>query len=371
MRSLWRNILLVPLACALLGTGCTENDQSDPPRPVRSVTVHPAPETADMAFSGEIAAHTSIGVSFRIAGKIQERFVGAGDRVQTNTVLARLDDTVLRDSLRSAKANRLAAEAVLEQAEKRAVRAANLIRERAVSRNEYDQTVRQKKEAQEQLASSRSTEHSAAEQLGYAQLLSPARGIVTQRLAECGENVAAGQTVFRIAVDGGVDAVFDMPESAVLAGLSPGCVMHVCLDSRNDVCSDADIYEVSPAADSTTRTYLTKAVIRTPQLQMLLGAAVQGALRLSDAPILSLPAQALTADGNQPAVWVIDKDSHTVSLRRITVVRYTTAEIVVSSGLEAGDEVVTAGVQTLRSGQQVRPSPQSEIDTIKNSAKRK
>ena len=53
-------------------------------------------------------------------------------------------------------------------------------------------------------------------------------------------------------------------------------------------------------------------------------------------------------------MWVVDPQSQTVALRTIDVARYDPASVVVSHGLEAGDVVVTAGVQTLHPGQKVR-----------------
>ena len=51
---------------------------------------------------------------------------------------------------------------------------------------------------------------------------------------------------------------------------------------------------------------------------------------------------------------MVDPKSQTVSLRNVDVLRYDPANVVVSHGLEAGEIVVTAGVQTLRPGQKVR-----------------
>jgi multidrug efflux pump subunit AcrA (membrane-fusion protein) len=53
-------------------------------------------------------------------------------------------------------------------------------------------------------------------------------------------------------------------------------------------------------------------------------------------------------------VWVVDPETKTVSLVPVTVGRYDTSSAVVSHGLNDGDLVVTAGVQALRPGQEVR-----------------
>jgi len=62
----------------------------------------------------------------------------------------------------------------------------------------------------------------------------------------------------------------------------------------------------------------------------------------------------LTQSEGKPAVWVVDPDKKTVSLVQVIVGHYDTSSAVVSRGLKDGDLVVTAGVQALRPGQEVR-----------------
>jgi multidrug efflux pump subunit AcrA (membrane-fusion protein) len=69
---------------------------------------------------------------------------------------------------------------------------------------------------------------------------------------------------------------------------------------------------------------------------------------------VALPASALTETNGHPAVWVVDPQSQTVSLRKVDIGRYDPMNVVISAGLSAGDRVVTAGVQMLRPGQKVR-----------------
>jgi membrane fusion protein, multidrug efflux system len=71
-------------------------------------------------------------------------------------------------------------------------------------------------------------------------------------------------------------------------------------------------------------------------------------------PGVEVPASVLTQASGRPAVWVVDPQSQTVSLRNVDVLRYDPANVIVSQGLETGEIVVTAGVQTLRPGQKVR-----------------
>ena len=114
------------------------------------------------------------------------------------------------------------------------------------------------------------------------------------------------------------------------------------------------VREVAPQADHDTRTYRVKVGIIDPPDNMQLGATVTGRIKLSAPPGVEVPASALTEANGHPAVWVVDPQSKTVSLREVDVLRHDPAAVVISQGLETGDLVVTAGVQTLRPGQKVQ-----------------
>ena len=77
-------------------------------------------------------------------------------------------------------------------------------------------------------------------------------------------------------------------------------------------------------------------------------------VEVDSGPIIDIPASALTKFDDQPAVWIVDPAKNTVSLRNIEVLRYDPARVAVSGGLTTGEVVVTAGVQALHPGQQVR-----------------
>ena len=87
---------------------------------------------------------------------------------------------------------------------------------------------------------------------------------------------------------------------------------------------------------------------------MRLGSTVNGSVQLESAPVISIPATALTEFNRQPAVWIVDPSGLTVAMRNIEVLRFDPASVVVSHGLATGDIVVTAGVQALHPGQKVR-----------------
>jgi RND family efflux transporter MFP subunit len=159
--------------------------------------------------------------------------------------------------------------------------------------------------------------------------------------------------VLQLALQGGRDAAFDVPEQLIRTGPRDPLV-DIVLTNDPRVKATGRVREVAPQADPTTRTFQVKVGIIDPPEAMRLGATVTGRIMLSAPPGVEIPASALTRTDGGPAVWIVDSHSQTVELRSVNVLRYDPASAVISQGLETGDRVVTAGAQTLRPGQKVQ-----------------
>jgi RND family efflux transporter MFP subunit len=120
------------------------------------------------------------------------------------------------------------------------------------------------------------------------------------------------------------------------------------------VVATGHVREVAPQADAATGTYVVKVGLDNPPDIMRLGATIMGQVKIQAGLVIQLPGTALTQSEGKPAVWVVDPEKKTVSLLPVTVGHYDTSSIIVVGGLRDGDLVVTAGVQALRPGQQVR-----------------
>jgi multidrug efflux pump subunit AcrA (membrane-fusion protein) len=77
-------------------------------------------------------------------------------------------------------------------------------------------------------------------------------------------------------------------------------------------------------------------------------------MELAAVSVFEIPASALTRSNQQASVWIVDPKKNTVAMRNVDVVRFDQNKVSVGYGLEDGDIIVTAGVQALHPGQQVR-----------------
>jgi RND family efflux transporter MFP subunit len=221
------------------------------------------------------------------------------------------------------------------------------------SRANFDEARQKLETVQGQINAAQAQLRTAQEQLSYTVLHADGPGVVTAKGAEPGEVVQAGKMIVQEALEGGRDAVFDVPEQLMRTGPRDPLVQ-IALTNDPTMRATGRVREVSPQADATTRTWQFKVGIIDPPEGMQLGSTVTGSIKLTAPPGVELPASALTEANGQPAVWVVDPQSHTVSLRNVDVSRYDPASVVISKGLENGEVVVTAGVQVLRPGQRVR-----------------
>ena len=306
-----------------------------------------------VSLTGTIQAETEVNLGFRIDGRMVERLANVGDRVAAGQVVARLDRTNEENNLRSARAALVAAEAQLVETNGNYGRARELLRSGFGTRQRYDQALQQLQTARSAVDAAQAQANIAENRLGYTELVADASGTVTARGAEPGEVVAPGRMVVRVARQGGLDAVFDVP-AVVKDQAPPNVVIDVALTLDPSVSAQGRVREVSPSADPVTGTFRVRIGLENPPPALRLGSTVTGRMTLDGGARVAIPASALTRQGSNPAVWLVDTRAQTVSLRPIEVLRHDPAQVVVGSGLETGDVIVTAGVQALRPGQRVR-----------------
>jgi RND family efflux transporter MFP subunit len=322
-------------------------------RPVRTLTVVRNAEGEIVSLTGQVRAKNQVNLAFRIDGRMTKRLVNVGDVLEAGEIVAQLDPQNQQNALRTAQANLASAGAALTQARLTFGRQQQLLAGDATSRAKFDAADQTLRGAQADVDAARAQAGTAQDQLSYTVLFADAPGVVTATGAEPGEVVRAGQMIVNVARQGGRDAVFDVSEQLIRTGPRDP-VVQIALTNDPSVRATGRVREVSPQADPATRTFQVKVGIIDPPPAMELGSTVTGSIKLSVPAGVEVPPSALTEANGRPAVWVLDEHTETVSLRNVDVSRYGPTDVVVSQGLDTGEIVVTAGVQTLHPGQKVR-----------------
>jgi RND family efflux transporter MFP subunit len=351
---LWPRIL-VALSLTVMLAGCEPATEERPPevRPVRTVTVEKRPAGVPVVLTGRIAAEDEARLAFRLSGRMVERGVGVGDRVTAGQLIGRLDAQDQQNALRAAEASLQAAQGQATEAEAEFQRQRTLEERGFAARAVYERARQARQTTRSQVEAAEAQVRFARDQVSFTELQADAEGVVTEVGAEPGEVVQAGQMIVRLARQDGRDAVFDVPAQVIRsAPADPEIQVSLTEDPR--IAAVGRVREVAAQADPVTRTFEVKVGLAEPPPEMRLGATVTGRMEIDEGQSIRLPATALTRQGDDPAVWVVDPATETVSLRAIDVLRFEPAYVVVASGVMPGEVVVTAGVQALHPGQKVR-----------------
>lgn len=343
------------LAIAALLAACEPAAEPAAPeiRPVRVVTVDERAGADTVSLTGTVQAETEVNLAFRIDGRMVERLVNVGDRVDGGQIVARLDPEDEENALRAARADLAAAMGQLVEAQNNYERQETLLRDGWTTRVRYDEARQTLETAQSRADAARAQQYIAQNRLSFTELAADSAGTVTAVGAETGEIVQPGRMIVQVARDDGRDAVFDVP--AQIKDIAPADPeIEVALTMSPEVTAIGRVREVAPRADPVTGTFEVKVGLADPPAAMRLGSTVTGRMQVGVGPGMEVPASALTRAEGQPAVWVVDPATETVALRNVEVLRHDPMSVVVAQGLVPGDIVVTAGVQALRPGQKVR-----------------
>jgi multidrug efflux pump subunit AcrA (membrane-fusion protein) len=163
-------------------------------------------------FTGVVEARVQSDLGFRVGGKILERSVNMGERVQKGQILMRLDPVDLKLSFAAQQANVEAARAKYTQTKADETRFAKLVGSGAVSRQEYDQARAALDSAKAQLDAAQAQARVSNNSSEYAVLVADSDGVIVRTLSEPGQVVASGQTVIQLAHDGPREALINLPE---------------------------------------------------------------------------------------------------------------------------------------------------------------
>lgn len=323
------------------------------PRPVISVIVNPE-SGLPVTFVGTVTAKIEADLGFPLAGTIAERPVSAGDTVAKGEVLARLDPEDLDAALRAAEAGVTVAEAQLRSATDARDRAEVLARRGVGSATRLDDAERARVAAAARLEQAQADVARARDNLGLATLTAPQDGVVTSVSAEPGGAVAAGQPVLRLAATDEREVAIDLTEQDVAAH-PVGTRFIVRLVANAEVAAEATLNRIDPVAFAATRTRTAHLTLRNAARDFRLGALVLVTRATEAGAGVALPVAAvLDADG-AAAVWVVAGADRRVERRPVTLGPAVGDFVVVASGLNPGDEVVTKGIHSVEEGQMVGP----------------
>jgi RND family efflux transporter MFP subunit len=391
-RILWIAVLLCLLLAALFlvvrnhyGTAPAEQ-----PRAAAVVAVTRGHLASSLTVAGQFQPYQQVDLHAKVSGYIRWIKVDIGDRVHQGEVLALLEVPELQDQVEGAQAEVRHSQSDITRAQSEVVSAestysalhaeytrleeASKERPGLIAEQELDDARAKDLQAAAQVGVAKASLHSMQEQLGvsrasrsrletmsgYEQIIAPFTGVVTKRYADTGTLIQAGQDnntatlpVVQVAQSDLLRLRMPVPESDV-PYIQVGGDVQVKVNATGRTFT-GKIIRFSRALDTNTRTMLTEVDVPNRDLSLSPGMYAETAIQLlqkNDA--LILPAQAVVQSGDQSYVLVVDATNH-VEKRNVTLGIQTSNRVEITSGLQAGNNVIASGQTGYQLGEVVSP----------------
>jgi len=289
--------------------------------------------------SGTVKAAISSVVASRVMGNVNAVYVRAGEPVKAGQLLAAIDDRDAAQKVRAAEQALKAAEQGRAMADLTYRRYKRLHDEKALSRQEIDQIETQKKMSDAGYGQAQAGLEEARIQQGFSRIVAPAAGILTDKRIDPGSMAIPGMPLFTIESQGGFLLEVAVEES--LSGRLPVGTKAVVSIETLGLSTTGKISEVVPTVDPATRTFLVKIPLSDKGLKSGLFARVR--LPQGSREALLVPKEGLVEKGQLTGVYTVDANG-VVTYRLVRTGKIYGGGVEVHSGLNAGEQILTAGL---------------------------
>lgn len=354
-------LLILPLAISILaGCGAKQEIPQEVIRPVVYQKVVPGGALQKRTFSGTAVSGTETSLSFRVSGNIRSLRVNVGQQVYKNTLIATLDDADYELQYEQTDASVKQADAQEEQAKSNFERIRTLYENGNLALSDYESAKATYESARASESSAKKARKLAKAQLKYTKLYSPVAGKIATTDAEVNENVSAGQQIVLISSESDMKVNLGLPESFI-STVHVQDEVEVTFSALEDRSFKGVISEVSYAISKQTSTYpvVVKLDGDTKQIRPGMAASVTFSINtesITNPDLLLVPSQAVGEDETGNFVYALQaSDDHYLATRRSVVVgQLTYGGFEILEGLEEGELVATAGLQTLLDSMKVQ-----------------
>lgn len=369
----WLFVLLVLAACAYWYVNKTPSPQpqdggsmfgprgmSSMPVPVRVATAQIGQINYTLKAIGTVTAFNTVTVRSRVDGELQEIAFTDGQKVQAGDLLAQIDPRTYQIALDQALGQQAQNEAQLKNAQRDLQRYQLLYKQNSIAKQQVDAQAALVQQLQGSRKSDQAAVDNARLQLDYTRITAPIGGRLGLRNIDAGNMVNASNTdgLVTITQTQPISVLFALPQAQlpdVLAQLRAGKTLKADLYDRDDLkqLATGQLVSVDNQIDVATGTVSFKARFDNEDETLFPNQFVNVRLRVDAAQALAIPTVAVQHGSVGAFVYRLD-DEDKVHVQPIVVGRTDEQSVAVTSGLSAGQRVVTEGVDRLREGAKVQ-----------------
>ncbi|MBW8759567.1 MAG: efflux RND transporter periplasmic adaptor subunit [Burkholderiales bacterium] len=273
-----------------------------------------------------------------------------GEPVHKGDLLVRLDDTSIRDSLRSAEEASRAAAQALDQAQRQFTRVKTLQAEGMSSQQALDDAEVRRNSAQSDRVAADSRTVAARQQLARTEVRAPFDGVVSDRKVSAGDTAAIGKELLKV-IDPASMRFEGLVSADRMGDIHAGQAVQFRINGFDKGEFTGKVRHVDASADPVTRQVAVIVDFAPGTAPKVAGLYAEGRISSGESQALLLPEASIVKEGDKAYVWKLGNGA-------IAKVPVTLGErdprlgnVVIQSGVAVGDRLLRTPGSTLVSGQ--------------------
>ncbi|WP_434777214.1 efflux RND transporter periplasmic adaptor subunit [Neisseria sp. Ec49-e6-T10] len=358
---------LSALVLALALTSCKEGATQQPQAlPVTLLQIKPENIPVSFEYVGQTAGYKEVEVRARVGGILQKRYYDEGQPVQAGAVLFQIDPAPYQAVVDQARAALALSQANLVQATQDFNRIAPLAKENAVSKKNLDDAAAAMQSAKANVAASKASLDQAQINLGYTKVTAPISGVTSKESVSEGSLIATSAEASLLTKISQLEPMYvnfsmSESESTKIKQMLAAKTLKMGKDQNTFEVAlrlgDGTIYSEKGQVDFTdsmvdpsTGSIKMRAIFNNPSKDLLPGQFVRVILEGAERPnVIAIPQSAVLSSQQGKTVWVQGKDNK-AEIRPVTLGQESGNNVIVESGLTAGDKVVIDNLVKVRPG---------------------
>ena len=318
-------------------------------------------------ISGTLVAEREARIRAEVSGAVLQTMVEQGQRVSTGTVLARLDDSNVRDAAISAKSAVTQSTVVAEQAARELQRAKTLVAAGAIAQRDVESAERSNLAAQAGLADANARAATANKNVRNTIIRAPFSGVVSERAVSPGDIVSPGAALFTVIDPSSLRLEASVPTSA-LADVRIGAPVTFTVNGFNDRMLEGRITRINPMVDPQTKQVRLLASIPNTKGMLVAGLFVEGRVASEKRVGVMVPEQAIDQTAVRPYVVRLKGGKVEKVDVQLGVRDEAASAFEVKSGVASGDTVLLGAARGISVGTTVIVSAPADAATTSATA---
>lgn len=307
-----------------------------------------------------LIANAEVLIRTRIDGQIKTVHFKEGQYINENDLLFTIDDDLLKTQIAQAKANLAKDEAQLGQTKKTLARNQLLLKKQIVTKAAIDQYDAEVKKAQSAVDADKALVESLELQISYAQIKSPISGIAGFIKVEPGSFVrqAENTNLVSIVKINPIEAVFEIPEKYLSTFLQKGIEnleVKIFDVNNKEIFNKNNPTAIDQGVNAKAGVFALKVALYNENMELRPGMSVTGQITIDTFKnATTIPLNALLSSQDGSYVFVYDEDSQKVKKQLVQVHDTLENNVIIKSGLQPGQKVITQGQIKIKDGMVVK-----------------